>query len=104
MRKEPQRFIVGDGFAEPCAYGDFVRYGDWDTVNQENIELRKKLGMRLNPKYGETKKLVYDCWKKGMSSREIQMNYNISRNSIHTAAKHLNLKFKTNKITKDTLP
>ena len=95
MRKDPPRFIIGNGFAEPCQYGDYVRYSDWDLINKENQELRKKLGMRLNPKYGEVKRIVYDCWKQNMTVKDIQEKYNITTKHIYNTGNSLGIKFKS---------
>ena len=95
MRKDPPRFIIGAGFAELCAYGDWVNYVEWDKINQENQELRKQLGMRSNPKYGETKTIIYDCWKQGMTVSQIQEKYNYTRNNIYNAGNRMGIKFKS---------
>jgi hypothetical protein len=95
MRKDPQRFIIGSGFAEPCPYGDWVRYGEWQKINEENQKLRKQLGMRSNPKYGATKTIVYDCWKQGMTVRQIQEKYNWTQNNIYNAGNRMGIKFKS---------
>ena len=104
MRQPPKRYILGTEFAAECPYGDFVRYGDYDQLLQENIALRSKCGEYSNPKYGVIKGLVHSHWVNGRTNREIRQATGININTIkHTlramsASPNKNARLKPSKV------
>jgi hypothetical protein len=96
MRNLPKRYIIGNQFAAECPYGDFVRYGDYDQLLQENIELRSKCSQYANPKYGVIKSLVHSHWSNGRTNRQISQATGININTIRQTLWHMNAKSNKN--------
>lgn len=65
-----------------------------EQLENENQALKYEYCI-TKERYGKTKSIVYDCWKKGMTCPEIVKKHKIGRGSVRSACKSLGIKLKT---------
>lgn len=50
--------------------------------------------LRIKPKYAESKHIILECHKAGMTSRDIRLKYDISKSNLNNQLRMLNIKLK----------